>query len=229
HVELIPFRRPLPSIRSPLSPPSSARTLESANLFPTDQSLQPVIRLEAVRLVLEAPGATINDMQSDNEKPVVKSLEGTYVIQLNEACLLEAAEHRRLHPQSKLDPHWRRRMTSLSCSLPGNTSNIRLVVSVLPTAEMLAMDFFSNDSNAPLLGTYVIQLNEACLLEAAEHRRLHPQSKLDPHWRRRMTSLSCSLPGNTSNIRLVVSVLPTAEMLAMDFFSNDSNAPLLVS
>ncbi|KAF5400564.1 hypothetical protein PHET_05657 [Paragonimus heterotremus] len=42
-------------------------------------------------------------------------------------------------------------MTSLSCSLPANTSNIRVVFSVLPTAEMLAMDFFSSDSNGPCL------------------------------------------------------------------------------
>ncbi|KAF8568538.1 hypothetical protein P879_01303 [Paragonimus westermani] len=151
HVELIRFQRPISSVRSPVSPPSSARTLESSNSWAVDQTTQPVIRLEAVRLVLEDPDAEINDLQSDNQKPLVKSLEGTYVIQLNEACLIEAAEHRRLHPRSKLDPHWRRRTNSLSCSLPAKTSHIRLVVSVLPAAEMLTMDFFPNDSNAPWL------------------------------------------------------------------------------
>ncbi|CAH8449610.1 unnamed protein product [Dicrocoelium dendriticum] len=72
-------------------------------------------------------------------------------------------------------------------------------------------------ASTPFTTAYGVELNQACLLESAHFKYLHPYVKLDAVWQRRLGHVRCTIPAKTIGNRLVIHVVPpTSMLLAVD-------------
>ncbi|GAA57345.1 hypothetical protein CLF_112564 [Clonorchis sinensis] len=216
------------------------RIVSAAN---KNSSNQPhTVQLEAVRLIVELPTSTDNPRKKS--KPAI---ENGYPVELNKTCLLEAAQDYRLHPRTKLDTSWRRRVKTVSCELPAKTSGIRLLVNIVPTMEMLRtllpMEGSSDRVYYRITGlTYrLIDFGamHVCIrvpivyLESEQKNTLSVDS--DPNQLRvRRSSTSSSVNSTASNLRSSLnsglgSLLPSAERTVVEHPTISMIKPLFSS